>query len=71
MSQKVKVKVDVTLELDKAEYDEFRKTYDETSLNEIASSVMNDAMEQFNAWPEDGSYWLDKQTKRLMEAKRA
>jgi hypothetical protein len=66
-----KVKVPTILEVDKATYEEFRKTYDEISFVDMASSVMVDTMEQFTDNPGDDTYWLPAQRERERQAKEA
>lgn len=66
------VQLTVTLEVDKATYEEFKSRFDETSFREVAASVMDDTMEQFNDDPAVREYWLDRQAARNQrEAKKA
>lgn len=69
-TQESKVKVTVTLALDQKRYETFIRTFDQTSFQEIASSVMNDTLENLtnpNACPEAAAWWIERQNKRLMK----
>jgi len=71
MAQESKVKVTLTLELDKSIYEQFRSIFDETTLTEFASNILDDTLPQIEQDTENLAYWLEKQSKRLMEGKKA